>query len=533
MSPPSVSGTVTSDGSFVGNARSHGKAVATGFQTPKRAYSPDDTPRMSFGSPDGSVYFSPDGSRRNGNMSEPRNYAPRTAGQAAMQIPPPVFNLDLVAYEPKKPISQESLALQPMNVPTMIGEHQVPEKSQSDKGMSDKLRLLTNTLSGYPTLATALAPENFPFVESGKQVRPKNHGIVRLRNIPFATPQSEVIALFGRTSRILNDADEPVHIIMERMTGKTMDAYVEFCTFEDASKAVEKHQRNHREGRPSHIGQRIITVSLASQAELMQDLFPLAAGVTWNGVNPVFHPVNEHEPWKNFKGFVSEEEMTMLAKHAKVPNRTPFARACPQRPYECLISTLKKFPWHLTDRVSISQRYAVFRATWDLVEELTHRLARERETVSASPNAGKLSDQLLKRVITAAINCPGFTPLMKDDLSSFVHLSEENFRAAGVPPSAASWRHQYAIAPKVGVPFDVIEWYISVVRAQTQRDMMARPFTERTKFHELSTDTHWGFFWVELNYPFGQQFDDMTMAEAANMEFSALEKILARALPSY
>jgi hypothetical protein len=108
---------------------------------------------------------------------------------------------------------------------------------------------------------------------------------------------------------------------MERMTGKTMDAYVEFCTFEDASKAVEKHQRNYREGRPSHIGQRIVTVSLASQAELMQDLFPLAAGVTWNGVNPVFHPVNEHEPWKNFKGFVSEEEMTMLAKHAKVPNR--------------------------------------------------------------------------------------------------------------------------------------------------------------------------------------------------------------------
>lgn len=63
--------------------------------------------------------------------------------------------------------------------------------------------------------------------------------------------------------------------------------------------------------------------------------------------------------------------------------------------------------------------------------------------------------------------------------------------------------------------------------------MMARPFIERSKFHELSTDTHWGFFWVELNYPFGQQFDDMTLADAANMEFSALEKILARALPSY
>lgn len=114
---------------------------------------------------------------------------------------------------------------------------------------------------------------------------------------------------------------------MERMTGKTMDAYVEFCTFEDATKAVEKHQRNHREGRPSHIGQRVVTVSLASQAELMQDLFPLATGLTWNGVKPEFHAPNHREPWKNFKGFVSEEEMTMLAKHAKVPNRVSTIQA--------------------------------------------------------------------------------------------------------------------------------------------------------------------------------------------------------------
>lgn len=71
-----------------------------------------------------------------------------------------------------------------------------------------------------------------------------------------------------------------------------------------------------------------------------------------------------------------------------------------------------------------------------------------------------------------------------------------------------------------------------MVRGQTQRDMMIRPFTERTKFQELATDPYWGFFWVELNYPVGPQFDDMTLAQAANVEFSAMERILARALPS-
>lgn len=71
-----------------------------------------------------------------------------------------------------------------------------------------------------------------------------------------------------------------------------------------------------------------------------------------------------------------------------------------------------------------------------------------------------------------------------------------------------------------------------MIREQTQRDMMARPFTERTKFQELSTDIHWGYFWVELNYAIGPHFDDLTLAQAANLEFSAMERILARALPS-
>lgn len=261
---------------------------------------------------------------------------------------------------------------------------------------------------------------------------------------------------------------------MERMTGKTMDAYVEFCTLEDAMRAVEKHHRSHKEGRPSHIGQRVVNVSLASQAELMQDLFPFACGIAWNGANPEIQPNNHDEPWKNFKGFVSEEEMTMLAKHAKVPNRvsmislrkrvfnadtrkqTPFSRACPQRPYECLISTLRKLPWHLTEHITISQRYAIFRATWDLVQELTHRLKRQRGAFLTS-SGSSLSEQLLNRVVAAALRCPGFTPLMKNDLSSFANLTEAERREYGMTLSAGSWVHQYTVAPRRGIPHDVVE----------------------------------------------------------------------------
>lgn len=142
-----------------------------------------------------------------------------------------------------------------------------------------------------------------------------------MEQIPFATKRSEVIAFLGRNSKILNDTDEPVHIIMERVTSKTMDAYVEFVTLEDAMKTVEKHQHHVVNGRLSRLGDRPVEVELSSQVGLMRDLFPLARGIAWNGVVPQFKPHNPREPWENFKGFVSEEEMIMLVKHVEVPHR--------------------------------------------------------------------------------------------------------------------------------------------------------------------------------------------------------------------
>lgn len=108
---------------------------------------------------------------------------------------------------------------------------------------------------------------------------------------------------------------------MERVTGKTTDAYVEFHTLEDASKAVEKHHQNISRGRVTRIGQRPVEIELSSESALMKDLFPSAKGVFWNGGNPQILPNNDEEPWDNFKGFVSNEEMTMLVKHVEVPHR--------------------------------------------------------------------------------------------------------------------------------------------------------------------------------------------------------------------
>jgi len=130
-----------------------------------------------------------------------------------------------------------------------------------------------------------------------------------------------LIAFFGRNSKILNDCEEGVHIIMERVTSKTEDAYVEFMTGHDAAKAVEKIHLAVSEGRIPRLGERPVDVELSSQSALMADLFPVCRGVEWTGAYPTLAPRNDKQPWNNFKGFFSEEEMTMLVKHVEVPNR--------------------------------------------------------------------------------------------------------------------------------------------------------------------------------------------------------------------
>lgn len=139
--------------------------------------------------------------------------------------------------------------------------------------------------------------------------------------IPFNTRRVEIIAFLGRSARLLPDASEPIHIIMERVTSKTMDAYAEFETLDDAMRAVERHRASILSGRPNRLGDRSVEMDVASQGTLMKDLFPSTRGVHWDGVNPVFKEHSVAEPWENFKGFVTEEEMTMLMKHVEVPHR--------------------------------------------------------------------------------------------------------------------------------------------------------------------------------------------------------------------
>lgn len=145
----------------------------------------------------GRGYFSPGVTTA---ASEPRNYAPRTAGRAGvspvMMHPPPRFDLG-AAVAP--PADNEHRNIEAQLVRQIVrpfgvrlndttGLSEIPLDRVNTAPLreiqeSNKLVLLTNTPTGLPSLAEAMDPSNFPFVESARMAKPMNWGIIKLKNV--------------------------------------------------------------------------------------------------------------------------------------------------------------------------------------------------------------------------------------------------------------------------------------------------------------------------------------------------------------
>ena len=144
-------------------------------------------------------------------------------------------------------------------------------------------------------------------------------------------------AFVGRSSKIISQPEGSpyfaVHIIMERHTGKTMDAFIEFNRAAEATYVVNQIQKRIMQGRPPKVGDRQVEVLFISQEELMGELFQRAKNVRWEGSAPVvldnpqmFYPGVEAA---GFTGFLQGEEVVMVVKHVETPFRvSPEIQLC-------------------------------------------------------------------------------------------------------------------------------------------------------------------------------------------------------------
>ncbi|KAI0848179.1 hypothetical protein F5Y00DRAFT_262815 [Daldinia vernicosa] len=436
----------------------------------------------------------------------------------------------------KSPSSQRSSLRSTSPIYGPLEFHPIPEEAQ--KLRSDWLNRLTGP-TGQPIVEDMLHSSNMPFVETCHLAERSNNGIVCITNIPYEITRAEIIAFLGRSARILNDKEEPVHIIMDRVTSKTNDCYVEFVSFQDAVNAVDKHRAAIKQERHPKLGDRNVEMTVASQAKFMKELFPTAHGIDWHESPYAFTSDSEYD-FENFKGFVCAEEMGMLYKHAEANSHASYAKGCPERPFECMISTLKKMPWYLTERITIKERHYIYDTTFKMVHYLKELLEKGTLRRGQKPDFNRLTKQLLNRLVKAAMLCPGFTVSQKDNIAYTVNLSELDLRDYNQPRFAEGWCHQYALGVKPGVPLDVVEYYIALIRAETSRvvDNLGISRKRALKLEQSKTSDYWGFFWCEMDLPSGAAFDNMTLADVAALEWDAIEKIIRRAitggqLPSY
>ncbi|KAI9670866.1 MAG: hypothetical protein M1817_003751 [Caeruleum heppii] len=187
-----------------------------------------------------------------------------------------------------------------------------------------------------------MAPQFLPFISVGARAKPAEWGVLRISSIPYDVSKNEIIAFLGRNARILAPQHGPaVHVIMERISGKTLDCFVEFETGQEALNTAARFSPQRESGRKLRLGDRSVTVEMSSQAELMKELFPKANHVQWSGQRPILQN-QAGSAYSGFKTFITSEEMVATVKHVETPQRTLYQRNCLQRPYESFISTLAK-----------------------------------------------------------------------------------------------------------------------------------------------------------------------------------------------
>ncbi|EHL02518.1 hypothetical protein M7I_1310 [Glarea lozoyensis 74030] len=376
-----------------------------------------------------------------------------------------------------------------------------------------------------PSVEEALLLNNLPFIEMCRTAKVDTWGVVKIKNIPYSVNRAEVMAFLGRNARLINETDyEPIHIVMERVTSKTLDCYVEFVNFNEAVAAVNRFEGNRIGGRSGRLGQRHVEVELSSQEALMKELFPKAKNVTWRGARPEIAPRDPNDKYNSgFQGFVSKEELVMLVKHVEAPQRSPFSKDCPQRPFECLISTLLKYPWYMVEYITIEDRNLIHQTTKELLTMLVERVHNERDPVN-------LTHMLLKRVCRAALRCPGFTPIMKDDIVYIAGLEDRLAIEAGVPPFAYEWKVLWTIGPKPGVPNDLLLWYIAIIREATEEAGPVLSLAQRAATQQSSQESPKLFGNLEKHIQRRPGLAHQTLAEVAETEWAAIEKVLIHAL---
>ncbi|MCJ1251974.1 hypothetical protein MMC30_009212 [Trapelia coarctata] len=372
--------------------------------------------------------------------------------------------------------------------------------------------------NGRPSFEVATSPEFLPFVEATKLMKPAEWGVIKIGSIPYACTKQEILAFLGKNAKIITPEMGPaIHIMMDRTSGKTLDAYVEFLSHMDAHSFVSRlNFSKEMEHRQIKVADRHCTLEVSSQAALMKELFPKAKNVEWNGQVPVISQPGPAVPFNSgFRCFISKEELLTLAKHAESPHRSGCSSKSATRTYENMISILFKFPWFAVQHYTIGDRDAIYEAVKKQLNTLASAIVKATSLRAADPRMPppELTEDLLGDLLHAGLNTPGFSEQQKWRLwQGLIPFSQS---IARMSPLSEIWPW-LALSRKPGT-----EEALVFVYAKIHHDGRLQPAENRAGASPLFEE---GAIVME------NMDQETSMEEAGALEWRALEYILRRAL---
>jgi hypothetical protein len=151
----------------------------------------------------------------------------------------------------------------------------------------------------------------------------------------------------------------------------------------------------------------------------------------------------------------------------KILIQSNYTQRSPQRTYEALISLVAKFPWSSVDNYTLATRTQIFQATRQMLHILSINIRKSYiAPVTAfsslsmhgggQPSHGGmplLTEQLLKDLLMAGLNAPGFSEKQRWELFEMTDYAKRQFR---VSPLLQHWPFE-ALGRKPHMEDDVIE----------------------------------------------------------------------------
>ncbi|OCK89980.1 uncharacterized protein K441DRAFT_680682 [Cenococcum geophilum 1.58] len=262
-------------------------------------------------------------------------------------------------------------------------------------------------LTGMKVPTWPLAAMYLPFRDLARDLIVPQHGVILIENAPFDIVKNEIVALLGRTAKIVQcpprSCFHSVHVAYDRNTGKAHNIFVELDRDEDAQEVVRSFaDYQAANGYSRRLRNRQIRVTAVGQRELMRAIFPRVRCCEFVGTVPYIIQAKEHE--SAFQGFLVEEELRSLLRFADKPGKTIFCKDSPQRPYEAMISLLAKYPWQSNDTYKLKERDMLFYYVEKLAQQLLGQIPDHQDGRFQT----KLNAQLLTELVVVACSCRGF-----------------------------------------------------------------------------------------------------------------------------